>query len=227
MKLLIVDTETTGLDPESAEVIEVAGILYDVELRGVIAQCSFLSPAQENPAMHINRIRPELSNKMTGGMYLSFIEVFYGMAKSADFALAHNAAFDKKWFTESQGLFPLDLQWICSMEDIRWPRNSKKGKPGVTSLALDYGVPVWSAHRALTDCTYLVEIMRREKDMLQLIQEAFEPTSVYVSLLGYEDRQQCKDAGFRWNELVPGKWAKSLRKREAAAVPFPIQEVAI
>ena len=226
MKLLIVDTETTGLDPESAQVIEVAGILYDVKLRGVIAQCSFLCPAQENPAMHVNRIRPELSREAPS-LYPAMMDVFYRMARFADFALAHNAAFDKKWFTESQGLFPLDLQWICSMEDIRWPRNSKKGRPGVTSLALDYGVPVWSAHRALTDCTYLVEIMRREKDMPQLILEAFEPTSVYVSLLGYEDRQQCKDAGFRWNELVPGKWAKSLRKREAAAVPFPIQEVAI
>lgn len=176
--------------------------------------------------MHINRIRPELSMEVAG-IYLPLMEVFYEMAKAADYALAHNADFDKQWFTESQGLLPLPLKWICSMNDIRWPRNSKKGRPSVISLALDYGVPVWSAHRALTDCTYLVEIMRREKNMRQLIDEAFEPTSVYVSLLGYEDRQQCKDAGFEWNGPVKGAWAKRLRKSEADAIPFQIRKVEV
>ena len=46
-KILILDTETTGLDPaDGAVVIELAGILFDVELRDVIAQCSNPSVVQ-------------------------------------------------------------------------------------------------------------------------------------------------------------------------------------
>ena len=38
----------------------------------------------------------------------------------ADLIVAHNAAFDRKWF----GIGPLPIinkPWICSMDDIAWP----------------------------------------------------------------------------------------------------------
>ena len=41
MKLLIIDTETTGLEEKVDQVIEVAGVLFDVELRDVICPAVF------------------------------------------------------------------------------------------------------------------------------------------------------------------------------------------
>ena len=223
MKLLIVDTETTGIEAADSQVIEVAAILFDVCLLDVVCQLSFVMPCDCNPARHINNISPEITQ---AGKTLmpTMISVFYEMASEADYIVAHNAQFDKKWFIESQGLFPLGAHWICSMQDIRWPRNTKRGSPSVVSLALDYGVPVWSAHRALTDCVYLAEVMKREPELQRIVKESLEPSKIYISLLPYELRQQCKDAGFTWNNLVPKKWAKKMRESEIKTLGFQVAE---
>lgn len=226
-KILIIDTETTGLDPEDGSVvIEVGAILFDVEFRDVISQVSFLLPACSNLARHINGIDPDLANK--GLLVMDpMLNAFYAMARDADYAVAHNAAFDSKWFGSDGSLCALGLKWICTMDDVHWPKNTKKGRPSVVSLALDYGVPVWSAHRALTDCLYLAEVMRREPRLRSLLVEALEPKKVFVSTLPYERRQECKDAGFTWNQIVPKAWARKMRPSEAEALPFAVREAVI
>jgi DNA polymerase III subunit epsilon len=222
-KILIIDTETTGLKPEDGAVlIEVGAILFDVELREVIAQLSFLLPVEENAAEHVNRISPELTTKGEALEY-PMLTAFRAMAVEADYAVAHNAAFDSQWFFNE----PLGLKWICTMDDVKWPKNTKRGRPSVMSLALDYGVPVWSAHRALTDCIYLAEVMKREPRLRSLLVEALEPQKVFVSKLPYERRQECKDAGFIWNQIVPRAWAKKMRPSEAEALTFPVAEIVV
>ena len=52
--LLIIDTETTGLDPEKDRCLEVGAILFDVSARSVLAQQSFLLPVESNAAEPIN-----------------------------------------------------------------------------------------------------------------------------------------------------------------------------
>ena len=230
-KVLIIDTETTGLKPEDGAVlIEVGAILFDVELREVIAQLSFLMPTEENAAEHVNRISPELT--IRGVPLMSpMMSAFNAMVGEADYAVAHNAAFDSQWFvqwsSEEYLMPPLGLKWICTMDDVRWPKSTKRGRPSVTSLALDYGVPVWSAHRALTDCVYLAEIMKREPRLRSLLVKALEPRKVFVAEVPYARRQECKDAGFLWNQIVPRAWAKKMRASEAEALSFPVAETEI
>ena len=108
------------------------------------------------------------------------------------------------------------------MDDIQWPLSSRRSRPSVISLCVDYGVPVWNAHRALTDCVYLAEVMKREPQLERLIENALLPRHIYVSNLGYEQRQQCKDAGFTWNNLVPKMWAKKMTEHEAAVLGFSV-----
>ena len=226
-KILILDTETTGLDPaDGAVVIELAAILFDVELRDVIAQCSVLLPTGSNDAQHVNRIKPELT-RSAPGLMPPMLKAFYAMAQQADYVLAHNADFDRKWFGDGGSLPALELRWICSMDDVKWPKNSKRGRASVVSLALDYEVPVWAAHRALTDCVYLAEVMKREPDLTRLLIEALEPKKVYVSMLPYESRQQCKDAGFVWDQIVPKAWAKKMRPTEVEKLGFQVREAAV
>ena len=43
-KILILDTETTGLDENKDEVIEIGCILFDVSFKCVLSQVSFLLP---------------------------------------------------------------------------------------------------------------------------------------------------------------------------------------
>ena len=92
-------------------------------------------------------------------------------------------------------------------------------------LALAYEIPVWSAHRALTDCIYLAEVFRRCDDLEQLIERGLEPRQLMRAQVSYDDRHLARDAGFRWNEPVKGAWARRLSAREASNLDFPVVPV--
>ena len=213
--LLIVDVETTGLEPGDASLVEVGAVLFDVGQRAVLSQVSTLLPVDENPVERINGIRAATTQAMPDVVRDRALELVQVLAGHADAYVAHNAAFDSKWLPELT-----ERPWICTMEDVRWPK-ARKGHPSVMSLALDYGVPVWAAHRALTDCTYLAQVMEREPELELLLKAALEPRGYYVALVPYEKRQLCKDAGFVWDRQVPKAWSKKLSATEAEALPFP------
>ena len=223
VRLLIVDTETSGLDPASGKCLEVGAVLFDVPHRAVLSQLSFLLPASANPARHVNGIDPAVTRLEQP--WRQSLQMLAAMVSSADAVLAHNAAFDRQWF----GIEPLpalDLPWICSMDDIRWPDDRHlKPRPSVQALALAYGVPVWAAHRALTDCIYLVQVLERCEQLEQLLVEAQEPRQLFCAQLPYAERFRAKQAGFRWNDPVAGAWSRRLSEREARSLPFPVQPV--
>jgi DNA polymerase-3 subunit epsilon len=223
VRLLIVDTETSGLDPASGKCLEVGAVLFDVPHRAVLSQLSFLLPASANPARHVNGIDPAVTRLEQP--WRQSLQMLAAMVSGADAVLAHNAAFDRQWF----GIEPLpalDLPWICSMDDIRWPDDRHlKPRPSVQALALAYGVPVWAAHRALTDCIYLVQVLERCEQLEQLLVEAQEPRQLFCAQLPYVERFRAKQAGFRWNDPVAGAWSRRLSEREARSLPFPVQPV--
>jgi DNA polymerase-3 subunit epsilon len=95
----------------------------------------------------------------------------------------------------------------------------------VRDLALAFGVPVWAAHRALTDCIYLAQVFERCANLEHLLQTALEPRQLFRAQLSYAERHRAKEAGFRWNDPVPGAWTRRLSQREARALSFPVQPV--
>ena len=223
--LLIVDTETTGLSPADGRCIEVGAILFAVAPRAVLTHVSFLLPCQHNPAEAINGI--SASATRLPQPWQAGLSCFVAMLEHCDAVLAHNAAFDRQWFDAAEGVLPAITQpWICSMDDIRWPQERQlKANPSVRDLALAYGVPVWAAHRALTDCIYLAQVLERCDQLEQLLQAALEPRSLFRANLSYNERHQAKQAGFRWNDPIQGAWTRRLSEREARALPFPVQLV--
>ena len=222
-RLLILDTETTGLDPRQHQCIEVGAVLFDVPRRAVLSQISFLLPCDQNPARSVNGIDPEVSRLPQP--WPQALECFEAMLAAADVVLAHNAAFDRQWF--GQGPLPaIDKPWLCSMEDLRWPAERQlRATPSVRDLALAYGVPVWAAHRALTDCIYLAQVFERCPELERLLQAGLEPRRLYRARLSYEERHKAREAGFRWNEPISGAWSRRLSEQEAALLSFPVVPV--
>lgn len=223
--LLILDTETTGLSPDQGQCIEVGAILFAVTPRAVLTQVSFLLPCERNPAEAINGIAASATRLKQP--WQAALTCFNAMVEHCDAVLAHNAAFDRQWFSDAGGpLAAIPRPWICSMDDIRWPQERLlKSNPSVRDLALAYGVPVWAAHRALTDCTYLAQVLERCDALEQLLKAALEPRSLFRAKLSYSERHQAKEAGFRWNDPVQGAWTRRLSEREARALPFPVQPI--
>ncbi|UPH90311.1 3'-5' exonuclease [Synechococcus sp. NB0720_010] len=221
--LLILDTETTGLSPAEHRCIEVGAVLFSVPDRSVLSQVSFLMPCTSNAAEAVNGIAPALTQRPQP--WQAGLACFEAMVEAADVLLAHNAAFDQQWF--GLGSLPaLSKPWLCSMEDIRWPQERQlRSTPSVRDLALAYGVPVWAAHRALTDCIYLAQVFERCEDLEDLLLQAMEPRRLYRARLSYEERHKAREAGFRWNQPVSGAWSRRLSEREVALLPFPVVPV--
>ena len=221
--ILILDTETSGLDPAAHACLEVGAILFDVASRSVLAQQSFLLPVDTNAAEPINRIPAavtQLPQPWSEGL-----RWFQHLAEAADVLVAHNAAFDRQWFGRG-ALPPLERPWLCSMEDIRWPADRQlRSRPSVRDLALAYGVPVWAAHRALTDCIYLAEVFARCDDLETLLIRGLEPRRLVRARVSFEERHQAKEAGFRWNDPIKGAWTRRLSERECSELTFPVVAV--
>ena len=219
-RLLILDTETTGLDPLRHQCIEVGALLFDVPQRAVLSQISFLLPCQSNEAEAVNGIAAAVTR--LSQPWPQALAYFETLLADADLVLAHNAGFDRQWF--GHGHLPaIAKPWLCSMEDLRWPaERNLRANPSVRDLALAYGVPVWAAHRALTDCIYLAQVLERCEDLEGLLSTGLEPRQLYRARLPYEERHRARQAGFRWNDPVPKAWSRRLSAREVAGLGFPV-----
>ncbi len=218
--LLIIDTETTGLDVNENNCLEIGAILFHVKSRCVLAQQSFLLPVDSNDAQKINRIPAHVTR--LSQPWKEGLVYFEHLIDCCDAVVAHNATFDRQWFGK-EPLPAIIKPWICSMEDISWPENLQlRPRPSVRDLALSYEVPVWNAHRALTDCIYLSEVFRRTENLETLLIQALEPRTLMRAKVSYENRNLAKKAGFVWNNPVPGAWVRRLSQREATALNFDV-----
>ncbi len=221
--ILILDTETTGLDSKNDDCLEVGSILFNVKSRCVLAQQSFLLPVKKNNAEKINKIPAEITRLRQP--VFEAIKYFESLVQISDVIVAHNAEFDMKWFGLKK-LPQIDKQWICSMDDISWPDDRQLNtRPSVKDLALAYGVPVWNAHRALTDCIYLAEVFKRCSDLENLLIRALEPKVLLRAEISYDKRHLAKNAGFRWNDAVKGAWSRKMSRRDMEKLDFPVHEV--
>ena len=68
--ILIIDTETTGLDENKDEIIEIGSILFNVTTKSVLSQVSFLLPVSSNEA--------EQAAAMSGTFLCRNLEVYRG-----------------------------------------------------------------------------------------------------------------------------------------------------
>ena len=221
--ILILDTETTGLDSEKDHCIEVGSILFNVKNRSVLAQQSFLLPVKINNAERINKIPAEITRLPQP--LNEAIKYFDALVLASDVIVAHNVEFDKKWFGIEK-LPGITKPWVCSMDDISWPKDRQlKSRPSVRDLALAYGVPVWNAHRALTDCIYLSEVFKRCNELEMLLLRGLEPKFIVRAEITYEQRYLAKNAGFRWNDAIQGAWSRRMSRRDIKELDFPVQEV--
>ncbi len=221
--ILILDTETTGLDNENDDCLEVGSILFNVKSRSVLAQQSFLLPVEKNNAEKINNIPAEIT-RLPQPLFEA-IKYFESLVQFSDVIVAHNAEFDMKWFGFHK-LPQIEKPWICSMDDITWPSERQlKTRPSVKDLALAYGVPVWSAHRALTDCIYLAEVFKRCTELEKLLIRALEPKVLLRADISYDKRHLAKNAGFRWNDAIKGAWSRKMSRRDMEKLEFPVYEV--
>ena len=225
MRALILDTETTSLSPADGVCIEVACILYDLELAAPIASYSMLCRAETNPAAAINGISDELLQR---GIPAPFVwSAVNDCAMKAEVVLAHRVDFDRQWVPIPGPSSPDDytkrlreLPWCCTKFHVSWPK-SEIGA-GLVHAALAHGVGVVHAHRAMTDCDILSRLLTRVAEttpLVPLIQRAMRPRVKLEAVAPFDEKEKVKAAGFAWDD-EKRIWWRDVPVDEISSLPF-------
>lgn len=221
--VLLLDVETTGLDPATDQVIEVGAILYSLEHATSLISYSTLVHAETNAAEHINRI--PVNALVTKGVAPNLAWGMIGnLAEWSDAILAHYAEFERSF---SPPPLLTVKPWICTKSDIRWPKEHRP-EMSLIPLTLAHDLGVVTAHRALADCDMLARLLTRchelGHDVTAMLERGLRPKVTLIANVSYDDRELAKQAGFRWNAETK-QWLRQMVEEDAQDLGFPVTVV--
>src|SRR5690348_7618922 len=153
MKILGFDTETTGLDPQKDEIVEVGAVLFDADIMEVVRVTGYLvKPKRPIPseASKVNGITNEMLEKY-GVESRAGLQAFLALAKHVDFYLAHNAPFDKSFleaWCARENMPMVEKPWINTQVDL--PVEAYEKGANLFVMAARHGF-LYDAHRAVND----------------------------------------------------------------------------
>jgi DNA polymerase-3 subunit epsilon len=206
-RVLVLDTETTGLSHQADKIIELAMLLVDVDLAsGLPFGPVTLFEGFEDPGMPIPAVAQQvtgISDDMVAGHRLDDAQVEALVAR-ADLIVAHNAGFDRP-FVEAR--FPgfAAKAWACSFADIDWKAAGAESAK-LSALAQNHGW-FYDAHRAQVDCHALLQVLSRPvgpqgpaTGLNRLISVAAQ-ASFKLRATGspFESKDLLKARGYRWD----------------------------
>ena len=221
---IVLDVETTGLDSDIDQVIELGMIKFSFTRSGTLGRildtyASFNDPGIEIPE-EITRLTGITPADVRGHRIMpSGIEKF---VQEAALIVAHNASFDRPFIEK---LFPSfsDFYWACSATEIDW-RNEGMAGSRLEYIANSFGF-FYNAHRAVDDCNALVNILsfklpRSKQRVFAKLLDAARRTDLRIFADGapYGDRKALKQLGYRWNDGqdgFPRAWWKDVPPAEA------------
>ena len=224
--LLVLDTETTGLNAARDKVVELALLRVTVDLAtGQPVGAVEIYDGLEDPGMPMPpeiTVITGITDDMLRGQALDEAQVL-AMLEGADLVVAHNAGFDRP-FVEARLPQFVALNWACSFADIDW-RQEGRGSAKLTALAGELGV-FYEAHRAEMDCHALLAVLMAPlpstgaSGLLRLIQSARAPTfRLQATQAPFDAKDLLKARGYRWDGAQK-VWHTRLADEAALALEF-------
>lgn len=210
-RIAIVDTETTSVDVQTAEVIEIAAAIVLVDDTGGIRVVEETRRGLRDPGIPI----PAEVRRLTGisdddvagrGLNVPRWEALLG---GSDLIVAHNSAYDAPIV---ERLLPgiKGHAWACSMREIDWAAHGFDGaKLGHLLMQMGYFT---TGHRADADVISLAHLLTHRPDgvrslMAELIARAAQP-SLRIEATGapFDKRHLLKARGYRWDAREKVWW---------------------
>ena len=204
-RVIVLDTETTGLDSKSEKIIELAmlSVLVDaatgLPVGPVTVYESFEDPGKPIPSQ-ITEITG-IDDTMVKGLRIDDAAVA-ALVAQADLIVAHNAGFDRP-FVEAR--FPVfaGKAWACSFMGIDWKKEGS-GSAKLEFLASERGW-FYDAHRAQVDCHALLQVLASPladgQTGLSRLMAGAGQTRYKLRATGapFEAKDKLKSRGYRWD----------------------------
>lgn len=159
---LIIDCETTGLDPDKHEILELCLLLFafdpcSMTINGIVDEyCGLQEPegriSREASAVH------GITRRMTKGQVIdeSAVET---LALRTEFYVSHNTEFDGLF--AGRFLPSLKKRWYCSLNHIPWAEYGCSRR-GLAFLLKHHAIDLPQAHRASPDAHALLELLNHK-----------------------------------------------------------------
>ena len=204
-RVIVLDTETTGLDARNEKIIELAmlSVLVDtatgLPVGPVTVYESFEDPGKPIPPQ-ITDITG-IDDSMVQGQRIDDAAVT-ALVEQADLIVAHNAGFDRPFVEARLPVFARKA-WNCSFAGINWKQEGS-GSAKLEFLASERGW-FYDAHRAQVDCHALLQVLSSPLSdgltgLIRLLQGAGQ-TRYKLRATGapFEAKDKLKSRGYRWD----------------------------
>jgi DNA polymerase-3 subunit epsilon len=202
---LVVDVETTGLDPREHEIIELAMTPFSYGLDGTIFTVGESFQGLQQPRTPIpNEISAitGITNAMVADQAINMAKMA-SVIKPASLIIAHNAGFDRRFLERFSPLF-IAKPWACSLVQIDWAGEGYEGtKLGYLAQAAGF---FYERHRAVHDCLATIELLAaplprsRVSGLSRLLDAARLPSvRIWAENAPFEMKDALKARGYRWN----------------------------
>lgn len=205
-KGVVVDTETTGINPDKDSIIELGMVLFEFDPETGSAYRVLGSFDQlEDPGFPVP---PEstavhgITDEMVAGQKIddaSVAEFLDGVS----LVIAHNSKFDRVFLEKRLPIFET-LPWGCSFAQVDWSGEGI-GSAKLDYISYKYGF-FYEAHRAEGDCFALLEILQQPLPksgelVLKSILNRLGQKSYQVFATGspFETKDILKARGYRWD----------------------------
>ena len=211
LKGVILDTETTGLNPRKDEIVEIGAVAFTFDEAGNIGDVTGVYGGLQQPSVSIP---PEITrltgitDEMVAGQMIDLHEL-RTVVEPADLVIAHNAGFDRP-FCEAFSPNLAGKAWTCSVSEIDWAARGFEG----TKLGYLIGQAGYfhEGHRAVDDCFALLEVLAqsREGPAPTPFAELYEASQrsrirIFAENSPFDMKDHLKARGYRWSDGSDGR----------------------
>ena len=205
MRLLFFDTETTGLDTKTDDILELAVCSYDTVSKRSYAAASFIFKTNKEIPKEVEELHGLSKDLLDREGFTpgEWIPRNAGVLFSSPyFVVAHNArAFDvpllESWCLRNG--YPLEIpknKVLDTRTDL--PREAYKiSCKSQAHLLAEKGIANPFPHNAMSDVMALIRLFEFY-DFSEIEKIAHSPTKKLVALTSFEEKELPKAAGFSW-----------------------------